>query len=111
MAINGLQLPSAQHVYSKLWERLSGQRQGPARALAALEELFSAGSASGGRAAASKRGMTLLVVDEIDVLMTRDQAVLYNLFEWPLRRGSRLAVMGIANTHDLDERVLPRIAR
>ncbi len=37
--------------------------------------------------------------------------VLYNLFEWPLREGSRLAVIGISNTHDLDSRVLPRIAR
>jgi len=37
--------------------------------------------------------------------------VLYNLFEWPVRPGSRLAVIGVSNTHDLDERLLPRIAR
>lgn len=36
--------------------------------------------------------------------------VLYNLFEWPMRKGSRLAVIGIANTMDLPERFLPRIA-
>jgi len=36
--------------------------------------------------------------------------VLYNLFEWPVRPGSRLAVIGVSNTHDLDERLLPRIA-
>lgn len=41
----------------------------------------------------------------------RDQAVLYNLFDWPTHTASRLAVMGISNTHDLDQRVLPRIAR
>ena len=28
-----------------------------------------------------------------------------------MREGSRLAVIGISNTHDLDSRVLPRIAR
>ena len=54
--------------------------------------------------------MTLLVVDEIDILMTRDQSVLYNLFEWPTLTGARLSVIGISNTHDLDSRVLPRIA-
>ena len=36
--------------------------------------------------------------------------VLYNLFEWPTRPGARLAVIGIANTLDLPERLLPRIA-
>ncbi len=36
--------------------------------------------------------------------------VLYNLFEWPTLPGARLAVVGISNTHDLDSRVLPRIA-
>ncbi|GLC48351.1 hypothetical protein PLESTB_000086700 [Pleodorina starrii] len=105
--LNALQLPSPQHVYSKLWERMSGQRWGPARALKALEEYFSGGGGGGG---GSGRHVTLLIVDEIDVLITKDQAVLYNLFEWPLREGSRLAVIGISNTHDLDSRVLPRIA-
>ena len=37
--------------------------------------------------------------------------VLYNLFEWPTLPGARLSVVGISNTHDLDSRVLPRIAR
>ena len=56
---------------------------------------------------------TLLVVDELDSLVTRRQEVLYNLFEWSLaapRKGvPRLAVIGIANTMDLPERLLPRI--
>lgn len=36
--------------------------------------------------------------------------LLYNLFEWPLRQGSRLALIAVANTMDLPERLLPRIA-
>lgn len=31
VAINCLQLPSPQHVFSRLWEKLSGQHFGPAR--------------------------------------------------------------------------------
>lgn len=37
--------------------------------------------------------------------------VLYNLMEWPLQRDSRLAVIGIGNTIDMPERLLPRINR
>ncbi|GFH11894.1 origin recognition complex subunit 1 [Haematococcus lacustris] len=106
ISLNALSLPTPGHVYSKLWEKVAGQRAGPARALAALEAHFSAGATAQGRG----RCMTLLVVDEIDVLITKDQSVLYNLFEWPMRPGARLAVIGISNTHDLDERVLPRIS-
>ena len=53
--------------------------------------------------------VTLVLVDEMDQLVTRTQSVLYNLFDWPTRPGSTLAVVGIANTLDLPERLLPRI--
>lgn len=39
-----------------------------------------------------------------------NRQVLYQVFDWPNQPGSRLAVIGISNTHDLDQRVLPRIA-
>ncbi|GAX79990.1 hypothetical protein CEUSTIGMA_g7430.t1 [Chlamydomonas eustigma] len=105
VTINALSLPSPQHVYSKLWERLAGQRCGASKALSQLESMFASRSSQKG-----PQAMTLLLVDEIDILMTKDQSVLYNLFEWPTLPGARLAVIGISNTHDLDSRVLPRIA-
>ncbi len=52
----------------------------------------------------------VLLVDELDHLVTRKQTVLYNLFDWPTRPHSNLVVIGIANTMDLDERLLKRIA-
>jgi origin recognition complex subunit 1 len=144
VAVNCLALPSPQHVYSRLWERLAGQALGPARAREALEALFRGGGFrragetpprggnGGGKASASVAAAafrpTLIVLDEIDMLVTRDQAVLYNLFEWPGlaaagagggggggsgsngNGGGSLSVIGISNTHDLDQRVLPRIA-
>lgn len=58
----------------------------------------------------SRRPCLVLLADEIDYLVTRKQTVLYNLFEWPTRRGCRLVVVGIANTMDLPERLLPRVA-
>merc|ERR1711974_171156 len=53
--------------------------------------------------------MTLLVLDEVDQLETKDQAVLYTVFEWPALEGSRLVLCGIANSLDLTDRVLPRL--
>ena len=53
--------------------------------------------------------MILLVLDEVDQLETKDQTVLYTVFEWPALEGSRLALCGIANSLDLTDRVLPRL--
>ena len=51
----------------------------------------------------------VLVLDEIDQLESKNQDVLYTVFEWPALFASRLALVGIANTLDLTDRVLPRL--
>jgi origin recognition complex subunit 1 len=52
---------------------------------------------------------SVVLLDEIDQLVTRNQLVLYNLFDWPRRAHSKLIVIGIANTMDLPERLLPKV--
>lgn len=42
--------------------------------------------------------------------MLQQKHSLYNLCEWPSCKGSRLAVIGIADTLNLPERLMPRIA-
>ena len=49
------------------------------------------------------------MLDEIDQLESKNQDVLYTIFEWPALKGSRLSLVGIANTLDLTDRVLPRL--
>lgn len=51
----------------------------------------------------------LLVLDEVDQLGSRNQAVLYTVFEWPALTGSQLTLVGIANSLDLTDRLLPRL--
>ena len=51
----------------------------------------------------------LLVLDEVDQLDSRDQEILYSVFEWPQLKGSRLSLVGIANALDLTDRILPRL--
>ncbi|BBN09249.1 hypothetical protein Mp_4g18200 [Marchantia polymorpha subsp. ruderalis] len=104
--INGLRLPSPDHVYTVLHEALTGQHLGWKKALEFLDERFSSSKDLKG---ADARPCVLLI-DELDVLVNRNQSVLYNIFDWPTRPQSRLVVIGIANTMDLPERMLPRIA-
>nr|ABI34837.1 Cdc6 [Drosophila simulans] len=53
--------------------------------------------------------MLLLVLDEIDQLCTSRQEVLYTIFEWPALPGSRILLVGIANSLDLTDRALMRL--
>lgn len=53
----------------------------------------------------------VLIVDEVDLLATRDNSVLYRLFSWPKQQGSRLVLISIANALDLTERILPMLHR
>ena len=48
----------------------------------------------------------LLFSPQLDLLWTRKQHVMYNLFDWPNRANSKLVVIAIANTMDLPERML-----
>ncbi|XP_042528502.1 cell division control protein 6 homolog [Dipodomys spectabilis] len=58
----------------------------------------------------SEKGpMIVLVLDEMDQLDSKGQDVLYTLFEWPWLSHSRLVLIGIANTLDLTDRILPRL--
>ena len=55
-------------------QALTCNQVGPATAAAALEEMFSSGG-SGGKAGSSKR-ITVVLVDEMDLLVTKRQTVL-----------------------------------
>eukprot|EP01134_Creolimax_fragrantissima_P004325 CFRG4325T1 len=53
--------------------------------------------------------MVTVILDEVDALSTKDKSVLYHLFELPKLKYSRLILIGIANTLDLTDRLLPRL--
>lgn len=50
----------------------------------------------------------ILVLDELDRIVTTDQEILFKIFEWACG-ASNLTVIGIANAIDLTDRFLPRL--
>lgn len=49
--------------------------------------------------------LRVLLIDELDALVTKKQTLLYNLFDWPCHSHSKLLVIAIANTMDLPEKL------
>ena len=49
---------------------------------------------------------SVVLMDELDQLMTTKQDVVYNFFNWPTLVNSKLIVLAVANTMDLPERVM-----
>lgn len=104
--VNGLKLSSPENIYRVIYEALSGHRVGWKKALSILNERFSEGT----KISKEANRPCILLVDELDLLLTRNQSVLYNIFDWPTKSESKLIVIGIANTMDLPEKFLPRIS-
>ncbi|SAM00754.1 hypothetical protein [Absidia glauca] len=102
--INGMKLTDANHAYSLLWDCLNHdtaenkKKVTSAHALELLESRFSEERPDG--------RITVVLMDELDLLVTKKQTVMYNFFEWPSRPQSKLIVVAIANTMDLPERIL-----
>ena len=96
--INGMKVTDPHQSYSLLWEALKGDRVSSNHALELLEREFTTPS--------PRRVPCVVLMDELDQLVTRNQGVMYNFFNWPQLRHSRLIVLAVANTMDLPERTL-----
>ncbi|KAK8854793.1 hypothetical protein IAR55_003532 [Kwoniella newhampshirensis] len=106
--INGLKIPSPQHAYTVLWEAISGAKGASAKtALRGLEGHFGRKVGGGVR---GPRGHTFVVLmDELDQLLTAKQDVVYNFFNWPTMRDSQLFVIAVANRMDLPQHLAAKI--
>ena len=52
-----------------------------------------------------RSGCSVVLMDELDQLMTAKQDVVYNFFNWPTLTGANL-VVAVANTMDIPERIM-----
>ncbi|KAK4296566.1 hypothetical protein Pmani_030959 [Petrolisthes manimaculis] len=98
LEINAMSLTEPHQLWVQVLKLLTGTKATAEHASSLLEKRFNT--------PAPRREPTLLLVDELDLLWTRKQDVMYNLFDWPSRPFSKLIVVAIANTMDLPERVM-----
>ena len=115
-------------VYSILHEKITGKRKNPTTSATLLDDFFKKKDKL--KVLKEKMGLKLsfknrvaneqmrqeaeklrvVLIDELDALVTKKQTLLYNLFDWPCNAQSRLLVIAIANTMDLPEKLQPKIA-
>ncbi|XP_025832150.1 origin recognition complex subunit 1 [Agrilus planipennis] len=98
VSINGMKLSEPRQAYVEILKQLDGKSMRWEQAQTTLENKFSRSS--------KKMNPTILVVDELDILCTKRQDVVYNLLDWPTKSHAQLIVITIANTMDLPERLL-----
>ncbi|KAK9447797.1 P-loop containing nucleoside triphosphate hydrolase protein [Limtongia smithiae] len=96
--INGMKIVQPIHAYEQLWQVISNQRVAAAHALRFLDNEFN-----------NPKLITkpvVVLMDELDQLVTKSQDVMYNFFNWPSLPDSKLIVVAVANIMDLPERTL-----
>ncbi|XP_038543574.1 origin recognition complex subunit 1 isoform X3 [Canis lupus familiaris] len=96
--VNGMKLTEPHQVYVQILQKLTGQKATANHAAELLAKRF--------LTQRSSQETTVLLVDELDLLWTQKQDVMYNLFDWPTHKEARLVVLTIANTMDLPERIM-----
>lgn len=116
LEINGMKVADAGEAYSMLWSVVGDRsgdgggevrRRSPKAALGLLSKHYSSDKRShNGISLGPGRAATIVLMDELDQLLTSRQDVMYNLFNWPSSRNSRLIVVAVANTMDLPERTM-----
>ncbi|KAM0663226.1 hypothetical protein ACHAPH_001136 [Verticillium nonalfalfae] len=100
--INCMSIKSSKDLYNTLLDLLGHSEDlNEVQAMAALQTIFVTSE--------EDAPVHLVVLDEIDHILTMGLESLYRLFEWSLQKPSRLVMVGIANALDLTDRFLPRL--
>ncbi|KAL4788225.1 P-loop containing nucleoside triphosphate hydrolase protein [Aspergillus varians] len=103
--LNCASIRTARDVYSKLIEDLCDDSEVFKKSEAdRLKSMFIPDKKQ-----SKKQDMFLVMLDEIDHLLTTDAGILQSLFEWSLQRESKVMLIGVANALDLTDRSLPQL--
>jgi origin recognition complex subunit 1 len=113
ISLNGMEMMDPFESYVKFCESLSQfgkQKRTPETAAALLQAYFTKEQGFGEES--NDPEITVLLLDELDYLVTKKQTLLYNFFDWPLQaascnHGRRLVVVGISNIINLPDKLLP----
>jgi len=96
-----MRITEPRKAYVEIHRQLTGKTVTAEQAYNLLDKRFSTQTNK-----RSSNNLTILLVDELDILCNKRQDVVYNLLNWPNMSSSHLIVVTIANTMDLPERIL-----
>ena len=99
--INCLRFETSKDLFSELWYVLSGEKLNNISSLKMLNETFTYDPPP---------NYIVVLIDEVDVLLTNNQNELYSLLEWASLPKSNFIIVCIANLMDLETRLKPKIA-
>lgn len=105
--INCLRISQPAEAYTLLWRSLSGEFCSSKVALKQLSDFFSSQEADFKHEKHIRRPIACLI-DELDFLITADEQVVYNFFDWSVRKECGLLLIGVSNIMDLPERLSNR---
>ena len=112
--MNGMELRHPYDAYIRLWEGLVGRKHVGTYENAAdkIREIFNAPASASSDSVGSSAIVVLL--DEIDYLITEKQSVLFDIFDYPkcaagIAGGHRLVMVGVSNTLNLTDQLLPKV--
>ncbi|KAA8543751.1 hypothetical protein F0562_022072 [Nyssa sinensis] len=105
VAINCTSLTNTSEIFNKILGKKQPRKKtnGSTSPLQHLQNLYTQKQESTGMK------MMLVIVDELDYLITKDRAVLHDLFMLTTFPFSRCILLGVANAIDLADRFLPRL--
>ncbi|KAK3749425.1 hypothetical protein RRG08_003274 [Elysia crispata] len=96
--VNGMRVTEPRQAYVEILKALTGVKATADHAANMLDNMFTH--------PAPRSDPVVLLVDELDLLWTRKQDVMYNIFDWPTKEKAKLIVLAVANTMDLPERMM-----
>jgi Cdc6-like AAA superfamily ATPase len=99
--VNAMRLGTPEQIFREVAEQLFGKRVSSIDSRRLIKQYFSD--------CRQADPVVVLLIDEVDCLMTANQAVLYKVFDWLGIPKAKLVLAAISNTMDLPERLLPRV--
>uniref|UniRef100_A0A803KRL4 Cell division control protein n=1 Tax=Chenopodium quinoa TaxID=63459 RepID=A0A803KRL4_CHEQI len=102
--MNCTSLSKSSDIFTKILQNVQPRKKisGSTTALKHIQNLYAQDGNLGNK-------MMLLIIDELDYLITKDREVLHELFMLTALPFSRCILIGIANAIDLADRFLPRL--
>uniref|UniRef100_A0A915Q8D4 Origin recognition complex subunit 1 n=1 Tax=Setaria digitata TaxID=48799 RepID=A0A915Q8D4_9BILA len=98
--VNAMELPDPNQIFVKIYQHLFSLKKkiAPKTARKKLNDTFQYRD--------RKRLPIIILVDELDLLSTKKQEIIYDIFNWSANEESLVSIIAIANTLDLPERLL-----